>query len=391
MVDLSAAPIVDAHCHPFRSEDLLSRDPATFETRCMMAGACFLSTNEPDQTRWPEVDALTESTVYGLAMRRWLATYLGCEPSKDAVAAARDAALRSDPGVYVKGLLDDVGIVAVLSDEGFPQPPIMPEDFEAAIGVPVCRVVRIEPLIVARREGSFEDLVGGLEADLEEAATDPRCVAFKTVIAYRTGLDVGPVEADEAARAFERWRDGGWREDRHDAKPVRDFLLRRALEVAGRTGRPLHVHCGGGDPDIDLAHASPRDLFPLLVDHQAQPIVLIHSGWPWVSEAAYVAAVLPNVHLDLSEMIPWGFSQVEWALEQIVGTVPASKVMFGSDEATEPEMFWTAAKLARPALERVLGGFVERDYLTLEQAERLGADVLAGNCLRLHGIALGAS
>jgi hypothetical protein len=353
----------------------------------MMAGACFLSSDVADQTQWPFVDGLTDSTVYGLAMRRWLAGYLGCDPTKEAVTAARDAALRSDPVVYTKGLLDDQRIVAVLSDEGFPQPSIPSDDFEAAIGVRVHRVVRLEPLIVGRREGSFEDLVGGVEADLYAAAEDPRCVAFKSVIAYRTGLDVGDPAPSEASVAFDRWRDGGWREDRHDAKPVRDYVLRLALRVAKEVDRPVHVHCGGGDPDIVLRYASPRDLFPLLVDHQDQAIVLIHSGWPWVGEAAYVAAVLPNVHLDLSEMIPWGFSQVEWAIEQIVGTAPAAKVMFGSDEASEPEMFWSAARLARPALERVLGGFVGRDYLTLEQAERLGRGVLGDNCLRLHGIA----
>ncbi len=385
-VDLSGAEVVDSHCHPYRVGDLLSRDPESFETRCMFLGTCFYSSSHVNAGLWSFIDELTESTAFGLAMRRWLAVHLGCEPTKEAVTAARDQALRADPVAYTKGLLADQHVVAVLGDEGYPQPTIPREEFEAAIGVPVYRVARLEPWILRHRDGSFDDLVAGVEAEATAAAADPHCVGYKSIIAYRTGLDVGNPSAKDAAKAFEKWRSDDWRESREHAKPVRDFLLRRALAVAKEHDRAFHIHCGGGDPDIDLAHAGPRDLFPLLVDVQDQPIVLIHTGYPWVMEAGYVASVLPNVYLELSELIPWGWSQVEWALEMLVGTVPAAKLLYGSDEASEPEMFWVAAKLARGALGRVLDGFVDRDYLTLEEAERMGRGVLAGNTRKLHGL-----
>jgi hypothetical protein len=318
---------------------------------------------------------------------RWLARRLGCEPTREDVTSARHVALRADPVGYTKGLLDDAGVVAVLSDEGYPQPPITAAEFTETIGVRVHRVARLEPWILRHRDGSFDDLVAGVEAEATEAASDPNCVAFKSIVAYRTGLDIGTPSPVEAAEALGRWREDRWRETRAHAKPVRDFLIRRALAVAKENDRPFHFHCGGGDPDIDLAHASPRNLFPLLVDVQAQPVLLVHSGYPWVREAAYVASVLPNVFLELSELIPWGWGQVEWALEMLVGTVPAAKVLYGSDEAGEPEAFWASALLGRAALGRVLSRFVDRDYLSVEQAERLGGLVLAGACRTLHGIA----
>jgi hypothetical protein len=77
---------------------------------------------------------------------------------------------------------------------------------------------------------------------------------------------------------------------------------------------------------------------------------------------------------------------VEWALEVILGTAPAAKVLYGSDEAGEPEMFWLAALKTREALERVLDRFVARDDLTREQAERFGRFVLGENAARLHGV-----
>jgi uncharacterized protein len=385
-IDLSGLEIVDAHTHPYRLDDLRSKGSTGFDTRMMFLGESFLSSSQMKDELWPVADSLTDSTVFALAMRRWLADHLGCEPTRAAVTAAREAAIREDAVAYTKGLLDAAGVVAVLSDEGYPQPPIPAAEFAETIGVTVHRVARLEPWILARREGSFDDLVAGVEADATEAASDPNCVAYKSIVAYRTGLDVGDPSSSEAAAAFARWRDDGWAETREHAKPVRDFLIRRALAIAKTNDRPFHFHCGGGDPDINLRHADPIAIFPLLVDVQDQPVVLVHSGYPWVREAAYVASVLPEVYLELSELIPWGWGQVEWALEMLVGTVPAAKLLYGSDEAGEPEAFWASALLARSALQRVLGGFVDRDHVTADEAEGLGRLVLGDACRRLHGI-----
>jgi predicted TIM-barrel fold metal-dependent hydrolase len=326
--------------------------------------------------------------MFGLALRRWLAQHLGCEPTKEAVVAARDAALRADPPGYCRDLLGSEHVVAVVADEGYPQPTITRAEFEEALGgLPVHRVGRIEPWIVdARAEGSFDATVQRFEAIVHEAAADPRLIGFKTIIAYRTGLDVTDPSSADASAAYDRWRADGWTETREHAKPVRDFLLRRAFALCKEHDRVFHVHVGAGDPDVNLAHARPQDAFALFVEHQDLPILMIHSGWPWVAEATYVGTVLPNVYLDLSELVPWGWGQIDWSLEMILGSVPAAKVLHGSDESSEPEMFPASARLVREALERVLGSFVDRDYLSVEDAGAIGRGVLAGNVRRLHGI-----
>ncbi len=384
-VELSDAEVFDAHTHPYRLDELLARGSEGFDTRLTFMGEAFLSSSRVPAERWPVADAFTDSTVLALALRRWLADHLGCEPTREAVTAARDAALRADPVGYTKGLLEAERVVGVLSDEGFPEP-VPVEEVTASIGVPAHRVARLEPWILRHREGSFDDLVQGVEEEARAAAADPRCVAYKSIIAYRTGLDVGDPSPAEARAAFDRWRGDGWREGRDHAKAVRDFLLRRALAVAREHDRPFHIHCGAGDPDIQLARARPADLFPLLVDHQGQAVVLVHAGYPWMPEAAYVASVLTNVYLDISELVPWGWGMVDWGLEVILGTAPAGKVLYGSDATGEPEAFWLAARLARGALTRVLQGFVERGHLTAAEAERFGRMVLAENGRRLHGI-----
>jgi len=387
-IDLTGADVVDAHCHPFRTQDLLDRDPRSFETRCMFLGTALLSSNHANLEAAAFVEEMTETTMFGLALRRWIARHLGCEPTKDAVVAARDAALRADPPGYVRGLLEAENVVALVADEGYPQPTITREEFETAVGgVPVHRVGRIEPWIVqARDEGSFDAAAQRFEAIANEAADDPRLIGFKTIIAYRTGLDVSDPSTSEASDAFDRWRADGWTESREHAKPVRDFLLRRAFAIAKERDRVFHVHVGAGDPDVNLTHAKPQDAFAFFVEHQDQPILMIHSGWPWVAEATYVGTVLPNVYMDLSELVPWGWGQIDHSLEMILGSVPAAKVVHGCDESSEPEMFPVSARLVRQALERVLGSFVDRDYLSPADAEALGRGVLAENVRRLHGI-----
>jgi len=260
-----------------------------------------------------------------------------------------------------------------------------PQEMARDAGITVHRVVRIEPLIEQARAATYAELEDGFSALLEQACADD-AIAIKSVIAYRTGLDVMETPRSEVESAYVRWREAGFPETRELAKPVRDALLYRTAEIARRMERPMHIHCGGGDPSVVLAYARPKDLFPFLDAHRDQPIVLIHSGWPWLEEGAYVASILPRVYLDTSINTAWASIIMDQKLEAILGIAPTAKVMFGSDESTEPELAWISAVMAREALERVLGAAAERRWMTAEDAVRVGRGVLATNCERLHGL-----
>jgi len=387
-VDLSTCEVLDDHCHGFRVEDLLALDPAGWEDRLTMMGMCFASSGGTDPGLAAQVAALRDSTMFALTARRWLAAYLGVEPTAEALSAARHAAMSVDPVGYISALMADQQIANVIADEGYPQPTVTRAEFEADLGARVHRVARIEPWIVELQalDLAFGDFEAGFERRLEEAAADPHTVGFKSIIAYRTGLDVSDPSRPEAATAYESWKGAGWPKDRGPGKTVRDWLLRATLRAAERRGKIMHIHCGGGDPDIVLTHVKPSDLFPFLHDHMRQPIVLIHSGYPWLAEAAYIASILPFVYLDLSEFLPWASLAIDGALETLLGIAPVGKLLYGSDEASEPEVFWVSARMTREALQRVLSRAVERDYLNVNEAERLGRGILAGNSKSLHGI-----
>ena len=398
-VDLSRCLVIDDHCHGFRIAELVERDPEDWEDRLTMMGMCSASSGIDDPRIAAQIRRSRDDTVFALTCRRWLAGFLQVSAESATLAAARREVLRAEGADYVARLLADEHVVAVIADDGYPQPTVTRAEFEAALGgrrsadgpvsgTVVYRVARIEPWIEELQgdELSFCDFETAFESRLDEAAADPLLVGYKSIIAYRTGLDVGAPTRAEAATAYDAWRASGWVEDRGPGKTVRDYLLRAALRAARRHERVFHLHVGGGDPDIVLAHVKPQDVFQLLHDHMDQPIVLIHGGYPWMAEAAYVASILPFVYVDLSEFLPWASLGADRELEMLLGAVPSGKLLYGSDEASEPEVFWVAARMARAALERVLSIAVERDHLTISEAERLGGGVLGANTARLHAL-----
>ncbi len=387
-VSLAGVPVVDAHMHPWSNAAVLASDPDGFLDRITMMGMCLVSSGLVPRVGESFLRELTDATPFASTMRRRLAAHLGCDDDRATVSAARHAAYSADPAGYLEGLWKDCGLAGLVCDEGYPQPPVDFANFRTEARVPVHRVFRIEPVITKLREtaASYDELEDALAAACEEAAAAD-AVAFKTVLAYRTGLDVGEPTASDAKAAFLRWRDGGFPETRVDAKPVRDRLLERVMAVAKATGRPLHVHCGGGDADVVLDHCSARDLFPFLNRHLEHPVVLIHSGQPWLAEGAYVAQILPRVYLELSITMPWSSLALDGLLELLLGVAPTNKVLYGSDESTDPEVLWLSAQVGREALERVLTKARERGWVDNAEAVRIGTGVLGGNVLRLHGLA----
>jgi uncharacterized protein len=388
-VDLSDAEIVDNHCHGMVVDEMLKSDPATFEARLTLTGQAYLTSNQKDPAVWRSIEALVEGNAYSLISRRWLGQFLRCAEDAASLAQVRDGVLRADPVGYTRRLLADQKIVELVADEGYTYMPVGGADLERLVAIPVHRVARIESFIDDLIRQDLADLDGfadALQQQLDEAAADPRTIALKSVIAYRTGLDITEPAKSEAASAFQRWRAAGWADSRADSKPVRDYLLHLAMPIIERHDIALHIHCGDGDPDVVFEHSRPQDLYGFLRRYDRRPIVLMHAGHPWSEEAAYIAAILPHVYIDLSVLIPWASLDIESYLARLIGMMPSSKLLYSSDQVYEPELFWLPARFARRALERALSAAADADYLTIAQAESIGRGILAGNTRRVHDL-----
>ncbi len=369
-VVLSGLPIVDGHGHP------LLRDPADLSLEAFL-----------DLFTEGRAGAMREHvrhTGYYRRTVRALAQRLGVAPTAEAVLEAR----RRVGADAARAHLDEAGVETLLVDTGYP-PDAMPlAEMRQRLGCAVHEVVRIETCAerLLPRRLPYGDFVEEFRRSLLGAAPD--CVAFKTIVAYRSGLDVRAWSVDEGAASYARALaaispDG---RVRLTDKPVLDRLVEVTLEVARETGRPLQVHAGFGDPDIDLLRANPLLLRPILEDPRWAEIrvVLLHMAYPYAREAAFMAAVWPQVHLDLSLALPFLGPGAVPPLIEILSLAPSSKLMYGSDVSALPELFAMSATWARSALGEALGWLVERDGLSRMEAIDIGSAILGGNATALY-------
>ncbi|HZO49290.1 MAG TPA: amidohydrolase family protein [Gaiellaceae bacterium] len=358
---LSSLGLVDQHAH-----GILREPPATLDA----FRGLFSESGQPEQ--WPHV---ATSATYRRAIRE-LASFLGCEPTESAVYERR---LATPADEYASSLLRATGTEWLLLDDGFPAPDEgegwqRMGELAGCASAPVLRIERVAEEALAAGERRLDELL----ERVRDAVTRARAggwAALKTIAAYRSGLDVGPPDDAAAAEALAR---GG---RRLEAKPLVDAVLHAALEANERAGPlPVQVHCGFGDEDLLLPAARPGLLGSLLERYRATPFVLLHC-YPFVREAGWLAHVYANVCFDLSLTIPHVARPAE-ALREALELAPFSKLMYASDAARTPELYFLAARWWREALAEVLP-----ELLATAEVEEAARAILRENALRLYGLA----
>ena len=320
-----------------------------------------------------------------------LAALLGCAATEEAVLAARRSATAED---YLARLFAGAEIGSLLLDDGFPPPgtALTVAEVGAASGLPVGRILRIETLVqdLTLDCAGFGELVerfDGVAGNLRASGI----VALKSIAAYRSGLRLAPVDYAAAAEAWQPLRAKAQRDGaiRLVAKSLVDFFAWRAVAHASRQGAAIQFHTGYGDPDLDLREANPLHLRPLLEEEalRGAKVVLLHGAYPYTREAAYLAAVYPQVYLDVSTALPpLGFAEIEAALSQALAVAPASKVLLSSDGVRIPEHHVLGARAARRALATVLRRSVDAGELAADEADDLAAWPLQRTAEAVYGV-----
>ncbi len=306
------------------------------------------------------------------------------------VVAERDRVAAADPDGYLRRLLDDGGVGTLLVDTGFGGSAVLgPGELAQTAGRPVRELVRLET--VAERllgpDGPAPHTVDELvDAFLERlaAALDAGAVGLKSIAAYRGGLALAEPDRAVAVAAFDRL-DRRRQAARFDDRVLEGLLVWRAAELAAGRGVPLQFHTGFGDPDLDLATADPSLLRPLLHDPRTEacPVVLLHC-YPYVGQAACLAAVYPQVWLDLSLAIPLAEPLATRLVGEALGLCPAGKLLAASDGHSYPEMHWWGALVWRRALAETFARELERGALGFAEAVELAQAILGGNARRLY-------
>jgi hypothetical protein len=375
-VDLDAVPILDQHCHALRRDGTVA-DAAAY-------ASFFTESGDPTM----HARHVRETVFYRWAIRE-LAAFLGCAPTTEAVLAARGA---MSAEALARRLFGAANIAALLVDHGYQTDATWPpEEMAARVPCRVWPILRLETLAqgLILRHDTFDAMVDAYSAAVERARAEG-VVGLKSIVAYRTGLAVQPTSRDAAVAEFGPVKERARRDGRVRLadKPLNDYLLLRALEIADRQGLPVQIHTGFGDADLDLREANPLHLRPLLESgrYARVPFVLLHASYPYVRELGYLAALYPNVHADVGLAIPHLAAEIPAMLRQLLGLAPASKVVYSSDASQIPELYWLAARWGRRGLGTVLDELVALGALDAGEALTVGRRVLGGNAAVIYGL-----
>ena len=388
MVDLTGLPVLDVHCHPFLDQGPLDVDE--FVTQSAFGGGTqrYMEDGGIPFTAavQAEVQRNKRDTLYFRRMMLNLAAFFDIEPEPEAVVAARNAAIEKGYTEYVRRLFDAVGLTTLVVDFGYPLPMHEIAQVRAELPAEIIPVFRIEPLIVDLLDAKvgWSEFRRLYDEAITTALGSGGFKGLKSVIAYRTGLDVSPLSRSPdqgllALDAIHRGLGGG-------TKKLRDHLLCRAMELCIEHDVPIQIHTGMGDYEVNLVLSRPAYLMDLLrfPAFRACKVLLVHTGYPFHGEAGYMANVLPRVYCDVSEGVPFAGHGAARIFREVLEMAPISKVVYGSDGFRVPEINFTSAMVGKEALGRVLNDLVAEGMLREADAQAAAGMILAANARELY-------
>ncbi len=391
MIEVDHLSVVDVHCHPFlnrgkiTAEDFVNWTAFGGGSRRYMEEGGIAFTSEVGA----ELHRVKTDTIYHRRMIRDLAGFFGVEPDLETVIAKRNEAVAAGYTDYVRKLFGAAGLTTLVIDFGIPIPQLDVDEVKRELPVEVVPVFRIEPLIadLLKTDIGWSEFKRRYDGTLADALTTRGYRGLKSIIAYRTGLDVSPLSRtpDQGLQALDAIRRGL---GGNSMKKLRDHLLCRALELSIDHDAPMQIHTGMGDFEVNLPLCRPAYLMDLLRFPSFRParVILVHTGYPYHREAAYIANVLPRVYCDVSEGIPFAGHGARAIFAEVLEMAPISKVVYGSDGFTLPEINFTSALLGKQALAHVLNDLVADNMLSEPDAQQAAGMILAENARTLYGL-----
>ncbi|KAF8961620.1 amidohydrolase-domain-containing protein [Flammula alnicola] len=345
-------PAIDNHAHPLLREAF--RDSVPFEGLISEASG----------------EALTQDAVHTMAAFRatkQLAALFGLDTKareNGDVSWAEVKAHRA--GMAYTDLCGlcfrDAGIHCIFIDDGLGGVKEMAEEYkwhDRLTPARTKRIVRVEIEAEAILKEIFESysdafasiVRGQLEKSLTKSAEHPDVVGFKSIVCYRTGMNV---KEEALLDVYYMLKEKGSIRLAH--KALNDEVVRIALGVAGDARyqrydgcyRAVQFHTGLGDSDITLALSSPAHLQPIIKKFKDTTFVLLHSSYPYTRDAGYLTAVYRNVYLDFGEVFPFvsGDGQ-RTIIRQVLELSPTNKICDGH---WWPESYYLGVYQAREAL-----------------------------------------
>ncbi|KAI1205155.1 glutamine synthetase/guanido kinase [Annulohypoxylon truncatum] len=396
---IDSTPLIDNHAHPLLKPGAVTKHPLL-----SIASEAHGAALEDSKCSLPHIRAVKQ-----------LARALDCQATWEAVEVAIQRKRNESPDEWTKFCLED--IETILIDDGLDRPGLSETySWHDKFTKSKCkRIVRIETVVadvvahflqlgsdIIFKDSFLGHVLDKYSLEIQKALEDPDVVGFKSIICYRRGLDIPPenlIQTEDAKRALRGIISGGLRDaygdgfslvKRLEHSPLNDLVVHTAAKLirdAPGHKKPLQFHTGLGDNDITLTKSSPSHLQDFIREYPTVPIVLLHAGYPWTRETAYLAAMYPNVFADIGEVFPCISRQgQESIVKQMLEICPCSKILCSTDGHGFPEMYFIAVNQIRSVLEAVLGGLVRNNQLEEIQAVQIVQAVLFSNSKKLYNL-----
>lgn len=370
-MSIADVALIDSHCHGVRTDDLADDAFRALAT-------------ESDWLSLPGTETL-DSPV-GIAIRARCASLLDLErhaPIERYLERRRELGA---PEVN-RRLMTAGRYGGFLIDTGYGAEDVLdPDGMAGSFDARSWEIVRLERVAESIAPVTTAD---GFAADFRAAlaSAGERAVGFKSIMAYRAGLDLPatPPPASEVRLAAEAWlrRDGASGSYRID-HPV---LLAHLVWAAVEHRKPIQFHIGFGDSDVRLDRSDPSRLTAFLraTRTSGASIMLLHC-YPFIREAGALAHIFPHVHLDVGEVSHYTGPSAIATVRESLEIAPFTKVLFSSDAYGLPELYYVSASSWRAAMTRITNEWLAEDWLSVADAERLVELVAAGNARRVYGL-----
>ena len=358
---IEETPLIDNHAHQVTPlpGDL---DPETYASYFTEGSASFHA----------------RQTIHYRNGIRLLAEHFGDGTEEELIKAR----VSVDQEQFSRDLMKQANVSHILQDTGMP-PESDPEVFANYTTAEIRPIMRIETEIekLIQANDNFTDF----EREFERVCTDALegdHVGLKSIIAYRTGLDITAPRRSDAAKAFHESK-ADWT-GRIEHPTLLNYTAHFATEIAGEYDAPIQFHSGFGDADAHPQYVDPSYMWEFMKEHSDTTIVLLHSGYPYTQTAGYIVSVLENVYLDLGMTVPFIQHGVQSMLRDALELAPTSKLLYSSDGFGIPEWHFMGAQRIRTDLAAVLEELVENDFLEGSDAKTIARQILRENAERIY-------
>ncbi|WP_245953492.1 amidohydrolase family protein [Arthrobacter silvisoli] len=376
---VSTLPLVDHHVHGCFTEPLTRTE---FEE----------SINEGSPDPIPAFMTQFDSQV-GFAIRRWCAPRLGLPPHAGAEEYWEARSVLT-PTELNRLFLAPAGVAHWIVDTGLSASAVTrPETIAQDSAAPSSEILRLELLAekVAARTASPADFAEDFRAAL--AAAVPGVVGFKSIAAYRCGLDIDWSEPgrDRLEQAVARWTAGSGTAVSGTAVSGTALRLQDPeiisfiVHAAAEHRLPIQLHAGLGDRDLDLHRTNPMHLLPLLRQAAIRdtPVMLLHC-YPYHREAGYLAQAFHNVYFDVGLSLNHVGSRSVDVVGEALELAPFAKQLYSSDAYAVPELHFLGSILWRRSMAQVLGDWVRRGEWSERDAIRVAGMIGSENARRVY-------